>query len=129
MKRLAIIWMCVFMVSCTKDHSKLYGTWEVVSKYYEGKYKIIEVNDSIQGKVLYYNDNTTVIREGVGKEYYVFKNLKKSNNTYVDAISGATNTNDSKPIIELNLKHDDTLVATRYISNKPLEEIWVRVKE
>ena len=129
MKRIVLVFLIALIVSCTSNDSKLYGSWNVVSKYYKGTYKIFKENDSIKAKVLYYNDGTTIIRESNNENYYAFNNLKKQDEIYVDAISGATKTNDVKPNIELNLSHPDTLDVTTYIRNKPLKEVWIRVKE
>ncbi|SIQ73677.1 hypothetical protein SAMN05421797_10318 [Maribacter ulvicola] len=119
--------LLTIMFSCSKNTTELVGTWQVKSKYYKATYAIMEENDSIKAKVLYYNDGTTIIRKKDKKEYYVFENLKPSKNQYMDAVSGATTTNENKPNIALQPIHKDTLKVTTYIRNKPLNEIWIRI--
>ncbi|WP_460219267.1 hypothetical protein [Psychroserpens sp. MEBiC05023] len=129
MKNRVLLFILLVAFSCAEKENPLLGKWEVDSKYYRAIYNIIKSNDSVKGKVLYYNDDTTIIRESDGKDYYIFMDLKEDEGIYVDAISGATKSNDIKPNIELNLIHLDTLDVTTYIRNKPLKEIWIRVKE
>ena len=126
---MTVFLLAILAVSCINNTPKLYGTWKVASNYYSGTYKIYKENDSIKAKVLYYNDGTTIIRKTDHENYYVFENLKKRDEVYVDAMSGATKANDVKPNIELHLRHFDSLDVTTYISHKPLKEIWTRVKE
>ena len=90
MKKIILFAILIIAFSCAKKENPLLGKWKVDSKFYKATYHILESNDSVQGKVLYYNDDTTIIREVDGKDYYVFKNLKEKENVYVDAISGAT---------------------------------------
>ena len=118
----------LFLLCCNDNEQLLYGKWQVISNYYKATYEIIKENDSIKAEVLYYNDGTTIIREKDAKTYYVFKDLKASEDLFVDAMSGATKTDDSKKNIAIKIKHNDTLEVTQYIANKPLKEIWVRNK-
>jgi len=129
MKIQTYILLLLIMCSCSKTPTVLLGQWKVESKYYQATYAIIEDNDSIKAKVLYYNDGTTIVREKDQKDYYVFKNLKYTNNRYVDAVSGATKVKEIQPSIELNPIHKDTLKITKYIRNKPLKEVWTRINK
>lgn len=121
--------MIAITFSCANNTPELLGTWKVVSNYYKGTFEILEQNDSIKAKVLYYNDDTTIIRASDKKEYYVFENLIAKNHVYVDAISGATKTKDAKANISIKPINKDTLEVTTYIYNRPLKELWVRTSK
>lgn len=121
--------LLIITFSCSKNSTDLLGTWRVQSNYYKAIYTILEENDSIKSKVLYYNDGTTIIRQQDNNDYYVFENLKPTNNIYVDAVSGATKSNELKSNIEILIANKDTLKVTKYIRNKPLKEVWVRINK
>jgi|GEM_PF-1279879 len=129
MKKRTITVLLLIAFSCSPKPDPILGKWRVESKYYRATYNIVEVNDSLQGKVIYYNDDTTIIREEDDGEYFAFKNLKKDDGMYMDAISGATKTKDIKPNITLKLRHPDTLDVTTYVRNNALKETWIRIKK
>ncbi len=124
MKNTCYIGIFALLLSCSDSMKPLYGKWDVQSDYYKATYLIFEEHDSVKGKVLYYNDNTSIYREGEEQDFYVFKDLKKEDGHYVDAISGATNT--AEKAISIQQKHQDTLEVITYIMRKPLLETWVR---
>lgn len=128
MRYIVLIWLTAITFSCTNNSEQLFGTWKVVSKYYKGTYKIVKQNDSIKAKILYYNDDTTIIKASDKKDYYVFENLTVEKDTYVDAVSGATKAEDVLPNLSIIQIHRDTLEVTTYIHKKPLKELWVRCK-
>ena len=103
------------------------GLWKVDSKFYKATCEIVEEANTLKGLVIYYNDDTTVYRyeEGQPKKYF-FNNLKEKDSVYVDAIAGATKTENSNEVVTLNLLSKDTLEVTTHIMQKPLKEIWVR---
>lgn len=115
----------VLIFSCTtKIDDRIFGEWNVQSNFYRATYRIEKQSSKIVGKVLYYNDDTTVLHEtGTDKDIFL-KNLKFKENKFVDAVSGATKTN--KKAITIEVKHKDTLEVTSYVMHKPLVEIWTR---
>lgn len=117
----------LLLAACSQKTDVLLGEWKVISTYYKGTYEIIEENDSIKGRVLYYNDDTTIIQKKEGGNFYVFENLKASEDHFIDAISGATITKNTTPNISLYPIHKDTLEVVTHIRQKPLKELWVRV--
>ncbi|WP_292945370.1 hypothetical protein [Olleya sp. UBA1516] len=129
MKKQVCAILLIITFSCSKSAPELLGVWQVKSNYYKATYSIINENDSIKAKVLYYNDGTTILRKEDKNTFYVFENLKPSNNGYVDAVSGATKTNEIKPNIELQSLHKDTLEVITYLRNKPLKEVWIRINK
>ncbi len=127
MKKALFISIAIIVFSCTKKESSIIGIWKVDSKFYKATCEILEENGVMKGVVLYYNDNTTVYRHEEGQEKsYFFKNIKEKDGTYIDAISGATKTENSSKTATLQLISKDTIEITTYIMNKPLKEIWIR---
>lgn len=127
MRKTFLISIAIVFFSCTKKENPLIGIWKVDSKFYKATCGILEEEGLTKGVVLYYNDNTTVYthEEGQPKSYF-FKNIKEKDGTYIDAVSGATKTEDSSKTATLHLVSTDTLEITTYIMNKPLKEIWIR---
>lgn len=127
MKKALFISIAIIVFSCTKKESSIIGIWKVDSKFYKATCEILEEKGVVKGIVLYYNDNTTVYRheEGQPKSYF-FKNIKEKDGTYIDAISGATKTENPSKTTTLQLISKDTIEITTYIMNKPLKEIWIR---
>jgi len=119
---LLIVILCT---SCQSDSDAILGTWHVKSNYYKATYKIAEENGAITGTVLYYNDGTSIITSSDSAPRYVFKNLIKKDNQFVDAVSGATITNENEKF-SLQLIDSNTIETTSYLRNKPLKEIWKR---
>lgn len=115
----------IILTSCsTQIDKQIIGIWQVQSKFYKATYKIETQDNRLIGKVLYYNDGTTILYEtGTDKDIFL-KNLKYKNNSYIDAVSGATKTTSESLIIKI--KHKDTLEVTSYIRHQPLIEIWTR---
>ncbi|MCL7752149.1 hypothetical protein [Polaribacter sp. Z022] len=127
MKKLFLIIVCLFFMVYSKKNHEIIGLWNVKSNHYKATYKIEFQETKLVGKVIYYNDDTTVLHEtGTKKDLFLF-NLKKENNIYVDAVSGATNTETYATTIKE--KHKDTLEVTTFIMKKPLIETWIRNTE
>lgn len=124
MKKLLAFTVCILFMNCTQKKTNLIGYWNVKSNHYKATYKIEFQETKLVGKVIYYNDDTNVLHEtGTKKDLFLF-NLKKENNIYVDAVSGATNTETYATTIKE--KHKDTLEVTTFIMKKPLIETWIR---
>lgn len=117
--------LLIFLIGCsTQIDERILGIWNVQSSFYKATYKIEKQANKLVGKVIYYNDDTTIIREtGTDKDIFL-NNLTYKDDTFVDAISGATQTNSDN--LKIKIKHKDTLEVTSYIMHKPLIEIWVR---
>ncbi|WP_299552368.1 hypothetical protein [Seonamhaeicola sp.] len=128
MKRIAYIIILFSMSSCSNGIKNLYGTWNVKSNHYKATYLILNENDSVKAKVLYYNDGTSIYKESEHKSYYVFENLKPKGALYVDAISGAT-IKDTNKNSSIRIIHKDTIEVTTYIMHRPLKETWKRINK
>ncbi|CAM1345655.1 hypothetical protein [Tenacibaculum amylolyticum] len=124
MKHLFLI-VILGSIGCSKiSDTNILGIWQVQSPYYKATYAITHTKEKLVGKVIYYNDGTTILHEtGTAKDIFL-KNLKYKNGMYVDAISGATKTTGNTT--QLLVKHRDTLLVTNYVHHKPLTEIWTR---
>ena len=124
MKKIVVLFIGYLVMSCNESPKGLLGTWRVDSKFYRANYKILEENDSIKALILYYNDDTTVLKHNPKQPRYAFSNLTSKKDVFVDAISGATkNENHTLSIKQI---HKDTLKVTTYILNKALNETWIR---
>lgn len=123
--RKSLFGLFIFLIGCSSQiDNRILGIWNVKSTFYKATYKIEKQGKKLIGKVLYYNDDTTIIKEtGTDKDIFL-KNLTYKNEVYVDAISGATKTNSEN--FKIKIKHQDTLEVTSYISNQPLIETWIR---
>lgn len=112
-------------IGCSKiTEAKILGVWQVKSPYYKATYEITHTKDKLVGKVIYYDDGTTILHEtGTAKDIFL-KNLHYKNGMYIDAVSGATNT--TEKTTKLIMKHRDTLQVRSYVHHKPLTEIWTR---
>ena len=127
MKKAGILILMLSFAFCTKAPKEILGIWEVQSKFYRATYKIEKAGKKLIGKVIYYNDDTTVLHEtGTEKDIFL-SNLEYKDNVFVDAISGATQTNSES--LTIKIIHKDTLEVTNYIRHKPLVEIWTRKQE
>ncbi len=120
----ALVLLALIIVSCDNKTEQLLGIWTVDSKFYRAKYEVLKENDSLKALILYYNDDTTVLRHDPKNPQYFFSNLKKKKEVFVDAISGATK--QEKQSLSIEQTHLDTLEVTTYILNKPLKETWIR---
>ena len=120
-----LLGLIVLLTACsTQIDKRVLGTWNVQSNFYKATYKIEKQGKKLIGKVLYYNDDTTVLHETKTDKDIFLHDLKYKNEVYVDAISGATNTVSEK--LTIKVKHKDTLEVTSYINKKPLIENWTR---
>lgn len=123
MKRIGFSLIVLLLVSCSQKPSELIGIWEVKTPYHNAIYSIEEYQDQIVGKVKYYNDDTFIYRgSGTEKDIFLHK-IKRKDDVYIDAISGATV---SKKELIIERKHPDTLEITKYIHHKPLKEFWIK---
>ncbi|PCE64792.1 hypothetical protein [Sediminicola luteus] len=104
---------------------KIYGTWQVKDAYHKAIYHIYKTNDSVMARVVYYNDGTQIIRESDPDTLFYFKNLREKDGHFIDALSGATHS-DQVPDIKIVPKGNDSLLVTKQIMNSPTQEIWVR---
>jgi len=116
--------MLFLFVYCTKAPEEILGVWKVENSFYKAVYKIENQGAKLLGKVLYYNDGTTILKETKTAKDIFLHDLKLKNDVYVDAISGATKTNSEN--LTIKIKHKDTLEVTSYIQHKPLIELWTR---
>ncbi len=120
-----LLGLIVLLTACsTQIDKRILGTWNVQSNFYKATYKIEKQGKKLIGKVLYYNDDTTVLHETKTDKDIFLHDLKYKNEVFVDAISGATNTVSEK--LTIKVKHKDTLEVTSYINKKPLIENWTR---
>lgn len=127
MKRSLLVIIAIIAFSCSERESPILGIWKVDSNFYKATYQIIEKEDVTKGFVLYYNDDTTIYKYEKGQpKHYFIKNLIQEDSLYIDAISGATNTEQSNKTITLKNLSKDTLEVTSYIQHKPLKEYWIR---
>lgn len=125
MKKVLLLIACFSFIFCSKKEHEIIGLWTVNSNYYNATYKIELDKNTLIGKVIYYNDGTTLLHETkTDKDLFLFNLKQKSDNNYIDAVSGATKTNNQTTSI--TIKHKDTLEVTSYIMKKPLTEIWIR---
>ena len=124
MNKVLLVFILLLFACTAKIDNRIFGEWNVQSNYYRAIYKIEKQNGKIIGKVLYYNDDTTVLHEtGTDKDIFL-EDLKFKENKFIDAVSGATKTN--KEALTIEVKHKDTLKVTSYVMHKPSVEIWIR---
>ncbi|UTW61771.1 FMN-binding protein [bacterium SCSIO 12741] len=123
----SVVAVLLALTSCDSPDSNLFGKWRVESKYYKATYHIVEDEGKIEGRVLYYNDGTTLIQEEGKPSKFLFRDLKEQDGVYVDGISGATNTTNKH--WSLSLKHKDTIEAREHFGDQSSSEIWVRIHE
>ena len=127
MKQVLLIGIIILAFSCSKKENPIVGVWNVDSKFYKATYQILEQEDATKAFVLYYNDDTTIYKYEKGQpKHYFLKNLKQEESIYVDAISGATNTEASTQNTTLKNLSKDTLEVTSYIQHTPIKEYWIR---
>lgn len=123
-----VVFSSIVLISCSRNDTRLLGIWQTNSDFYQARYRIHLNNDSIKGEVIYYNDGTTVITEADSPKKYVFTYLKKEKDTFVDASSGATKT-ENPQMWSIRIKSDDTLLIGQQIGKQMRTEIWTRIKE
>lgn len=126
MKSSLLLILLLLFDSCHQEDSTIMGEWQVISAYYNATICIEKKDESLQGRVLYYNDGTTILREDIDNPTYIFKNVRKDGNQYIDTLSGATQTT-NKIETSIVIKHIDTLHLTRYVLQKPVQEKWIRI--
>ena len=69
--------LSIFIIGCNlKIDNRILGTWKVQSNYYDATYKIEKQGKKLIGKVIYYNDGTTILRETKTQKDVFLKNLK-----------------------------------------------------
>ena len=127
MKKIVFGLLLLLAACSTQIDKRIFGTWNVQSNFYRATYKIEKHGKKIIGKVLYYNDDTTVLNKTNTDKDIFLHDLKYKNNVYVDAISGATKTTSEN--LTIKIKHKDTLEVTSYINKKPLIENWTRKQQ
>lgn len=128
MKRILLFCCLWVLVACSNPNDPIMGDWIVQNPFYRGIYKIIPDGKGFSGKVLYYNDGTTVFDTSSNKQWYVFQHAVKKDSVYVDGISGASSktSNGSTKTICLKLTSHDTLEVTSYHFKQPSKELWTR---
>jgi hypothetical protein len=120
-----ILGLLIILMGCsTQIDKRVLGIWNVQSSFYKATYKIEKKGKKIIGKLLYYNDDTTVLHKTNTDKDIFLHDLKYKNDVYVDAISGATKTTSKS--LTIKIKHQDTLEITSYIRHQPLIETWTR---
>ena len=127
MMKKGILLLALILLSCNNEAEQLLGRWKVDSKFYRATYDIVEVDGDLKVEVIYYNDDTTVLRQNKAKPYYLYNNLQQKDNQFIDAISGATKSNVQE--VSIKPRHKDTLEVTTYILKKPLTEIWIKTQK
>lgn len=125
---LAILLTVSMLIACSTN-DRINGYWTVKSTFYKATYLIGQFNHQKGALIVSYNDGTTAYTKETRPNQYVFKNLIKKEEGYVDAISGATKTTSNKPLDHLQLIHEDTLEVITYLFGKPLKELWIRTTE
>lgn len=121
--------LIIVLSSCSSSiDERILGTWEVQSDFYRAVYKIEEQEGKIVGKLMYYNDDIKIIEATNTNKDIVFKNLKYKNGTFVDGISGATNTKEAKNSVEIKVQHKDTLQVVKKFAKTEINYIWTRKK-
>jgi len=126
MKKASFLLTCTLFVFCSKKEPEIIGLWSVKSNYYKATYKISLQKNNLIGKVMYYNDGTTLLKETkTDKDIFLFNLKETKNHSYIDGVSGATETKNQTTSIKI--KHKDTLEVTTHILKKPLTETWIRI--
>ncbi len=119
-----LVVLIMFLCSCHQG-KEIEGTWSVQSKHYRSTIEIIPNKGRWDAKVLYYNDDTQIIKEDTINPYYLYKGIKyQKSSQYVDGVSGATKlVNEST---KFKLVENDTLIITTQIRDKKINELWIR---
>lgn len=123
--------VALLVVSCTKvSPEPLLGTWRTQDRFHQASYQLIPNGQSIDAKVLSYNDGTTRYnQQNSSKTYYLFKGLEKKGKYYVDAISGASQQEGNKPkTVSIDMISQDSLKVTHYNGKQTREEFWFRTQ-
>ena len=144
MNKLFFLFFAVVFCSCNTGGNDIIGEWDLKSKYLRSKYKFEKKDGKTIARLLYYNDDTTILRDakGTNDKYVVFKNIKyKGDHVFyevkekkvseekkTDAVSGETKKMEKgQPSFEL--KHKDTMEMKTFVGSKPLVQLWIRTKK
>lgn len=115
------------LFGCNSIDSDLYGTWEVHSPHYSSTCKIEKVDRKVRGKIITYDDGTSKIDASSGKSQFLFVDLQKKDDLYVDGMTGATKSSDD-PLMSIEIRSSDSIEVTTYHNKKPLTELWTRIQ-
>lgn len=126
MKTRAVIFFLFTLILSCSSSDELNGYWTVKSNFYKATYLIGEFNEQKGVLIVSYNDGSTVYTNKTRPNQFVFKNLIKKDETYVDAISGATTTASDDSLNHIRHIHSDTIEVTTFLFGKPLKELWIR---
>lgn len=123
--------ICLAIYGCSDVDDRLMGVWKTDSEFYSARYQIHLENDSIRGEVLHYNDGTTIFKKAENDRRFIFKHLIKEDDTFVDAVSGATSTTGASApqMWSITIEHEDTLAIGQKIGRQTRTEIWTRIKD
>jgi hypothetical protein len=125
MRVISILFVILFAMSCQKVDTRILGEWQVQSPYYQADYYLFGKGATIMAKVLHYDDGTTKFRHQQLRDApFLFKQLVKKEDVFVDAMSGATQSN--LKTLSIRQRHMDTLEVAFYINGKAAKEIWIR---
>lgn len=120
-----LIGLMVIISSCQPKDS-INGLWKTHDAFYRATYRIYDQKESKVAQVISYNDGTTQYTSKTRPNQFLFNNLIKNNNLYIDAVTGATKTQISKTSNTIQIIHQDTLEITTFLFGKPLKELWTR---
>ncbi len=116
------------LTSCQGQPDLLEGEWHVSNGFYKATYQIIKKGDFYAAVILKYDDGTTRFNHEPTNHRYLFSNLRKKKDVYVDGLSGATKSETAKVNFLINSRHSDTLWVDQYIRDRPIREVWTRIK-
>ena len=104
------------------------GKWKTLANHYKATYSVISNEGFYDCHILTYNDGTKTIVNNPSAPYYLFKQLKWQNDSYIDGISGATSTEDESSMFTITIKHFDTIEVVSRLTGVPSAETWVRLE-
>lgn len=120
---IGFVLIILFLACSTEIDQRILGVWQVKDTYYTAEYQIEYRNKKLVGRILYYNDNTTILKATETDEDIFLNNLKYKKGIFVDAVSGATKTNTA----QLKILNEDSLEATFYLNNnETTSAIWTK---
>lgn len=125
MKKWILFLLAVSFFSCSSSDSNLPGDWKVISFYYQATYRVVEEDSKMAVRVMYYNDGTTKYNWNPENRWYLSTEIKKKNDVYVDATTGA-----SKQFAKIRLKSisSDSLEMQTLAFNGIMKELWIKNK-
>ena len=129
--RLQLAFACgIFLLAgCAHNPESVLGTWAVSDPFFTAQYVLEKSEGKLAARVLYYNDGTQRYVLKGNSTKYLSRDLKWQNNTYVDGITGATQSSTSKPDICIAQIHSDTLRVQYAGKRTPHRETWIRVSK